>query len=249
MKISIITVTYNSAETIADCITSVANQTYGDIEHLIVDGASTDDTVELIEAQAGEFVKILSEPDNGLYDAINKGIILATGDIIGILHSDDLYASNDILEQVVERMEMLNADILYGDLLYVDRDNADKIIRYWESKDFSQKQLSRGWMPAHPTVFARKEVYDKWGSFDLQYKIAADYDFLVRILQDNSLNVEYLPEVITKMRVGGASNKSLRNIIRKSKEDYMIMRRREIRFPMRAIVYKNLSKLGQFLKK
>lgn len=247
MKISIITATYNSYPAIIDCINSIDNQTIKP-EHLIIDGGSKDLTLGTIKSSKSVF-KWISEPDKGIYDALNKGIRLSSGEIIGILHSDDLLASNHILEKITQVFEETGADVLFGDLVYVDKEDTSKVIRYWKSQAFKPSLLKRGWMPAHPTVFAKREVYKKHGLFDLSFQIAADYDMMLRIFKDDDLNKVYLPEVITRMRVGGASNKSLKNIIRKSKEDYRAMKKNRLSFPIWSLACKNLSKLPQFFQR
>lgn len=247
MKISLITATYNSYPSIKDCIDCITNQTIKP-EHLVIDGDSNDLTLGTIKTSKS-VSKYVSEPDNGIYDALNKGIQLASGDIIGLLHSDDLLASNTIMEKIVQTFEKTGADVLYGDLVYVDKENTDKVIRYWKSQPFKPELLKRGWMPAHPTVFVKREVYEKNGQFDLSFKIAADYDMMLRIFQDSSLKFVYLPEVITRMRLGGASNKSISNIIQKSKEDYRAMKKNNLSFPAWTLICKNLSKIPQFLKR
>ncbi|MFV0375781.1 MAG: glycosyltransferase family 2 protein [Mangrovibacterium sp.] len=246
MKISIITATYNSYPAIIECINSIANQTVNP-EHLIIDGGSKDLTLSTIKTSQS-VSKWISEPDKGIYDALNKGIGLSSGEIIGLLHSDDLLASNHILEKITQVFEETGTNVLYGDLVYVDKEDTSKVIRYWKSQAFKPSLLKRGWMPAHPTVFAKREVYEKHGLFDLSFQIAADYDMMLRIFNDDDLNKVYLPEVITRMRVGGASNKSLKNIIRKSKEDYRAMKKNRLSFPTWSLICKNLSKLPQFFK-
>ncbi len=244
MKLTLITATFNSERNIFDCLNSVSSQTYSNIEHIIVDGGSSDKTVAIIKS-VSTFSKIISEPDQGIYDALNKGINLATGDIIGFLHSDDLLDDSNIIVDIVERFINTNVDGVYGDLLYVNKDNTNKTIRHWKSKAFQQRNLIYGWMPAHPTLFLKKKIYEKHGLFDLSFKIAADYDFMLRILKDSELKFEYLPKVITKMRVGGASNKNLSNILKKSREDLRAMRKNNIG-GFHTLIFKNLRKLGQF---
>lgn len=247
MNISLLTATYNSYPAIQDCITSIEKQTIKP-EHLIIDGGSKDLTLGTIK-KSKSVSKWISEPDNGIYDALNKGIRLASGEIIGLLHSDDLLASDSIIEKIAQTFDETGADVVYGDLVYVDKLDTSKVIRYWKSQSFKPALLNRGWMPAHPTVFAKREVYEKHGLFDLSFRIAADYDLMLRIFKDGSLKKVYLPEVITRMRVGGASNKSIENIIRKSKEDYRAMRKNGLPFPAWSLACKNLSKLPQFFKK
>jgi glycosyltransferase involved in cell wall biosynthesis len=252
MRVSIITATFNSAHTIADCIASVNHQTYPDIEHIVIDGGSTDHTLQIIEKTPNRIAKLVSEPDNGIYDALNKGIQLATGDIIGFLHADDLFAADDIVARLAHVFEKHSIPAkrvtsgVYGNLVYVNRHQPELVIRYWKSKPFHRKYLQYGWMPAHPTLFLRRDVYQKHGTFNASFKIAADYDFMLRILRDKSLHFEYLPEVISKMRVGGASNKNLRNLAKKSHEDLKAMKNNKIRFRWLVLFFKNIRKLSQF---
>lgn len=247
MNFSIITATYNSYPAINDCIGSIAQQTLKP-EHLIIDGQSKDETRTTIK-NSPSVSQYISEPDKGIYDALNKGLRLAQGDIIGLLHSDDLLAEATTLEKINQAFEETGADVVYGDLVYVDKEDTSKVIRYWKSQAFQPALLKRGWMPAHPTVFAKREVYAKHGQFDLSFDIAADYDLMLRIFQDKTLKFAYLPAVITRMRVGGASNKSLKNIIHKSSEDYRAMKKNSLPFPLWTLACKNLSKIPQFLKR
>jgi glycosyltransferase len=252
MNISIITATYNSAETIQETIESVLSQNDCDFEYVVVDGQSNDGTLDIIKKNESRFngrMQWISEPDKGIYDALNKGIRLVTGDIIGFLHSDDVFASPSVINTIQEVFEKTNADVVYGDLIYVDQKNPEKVLRYWRSQPFSSSLLLRGWMPAHPTVFMKKEIYEQHGGFDLSFSISADYDFLLRVFQDNSLRSVYLPQVITKMRVGGTSNKTIRNIVIKSKEDYWALRKNGFSHAGWILAMKNISKLTQFLKR
>jgi len=248
MKISIITATYNSKATLKTCMISVLHQSYQNIEYVIIDGNSTDETLELVKQHQLQFpqieFKILSEPDNGIYDALNKGVQLATGEVIGFVHSDDILADNQIISKLANQFDKENVDGVYGDLQYVDKNNIGKIIRYWKSTNFNFSLLKKGWMPAHPTLFLKKEVYEKHGFFNLTYQISADYDFMLRILKDDSLKFGYLPKVITKMRIGGASNGSINNIIKKTKEDYRAIRSNHIGGWF-SILIKNTSKIKQ----
>lgn len=219
MKVSIITACYNSSKTIRETYLSVKNQTYSNIEHLFIDGQSTDETLEILNNFSNQKnIKIISKSDSGIYDALNNGLKSATGDIIGFVHSDDMLASSSIIYEIILKFKEKNLDGVYGDLEYVSKDNS-KVLRIWKSNNFSQKLLKKGWMPAHPTFFIKKDVYNKHGLFNLKYKISSDYDFMTRILKDDNLNFGYLPKVITKMRIGGASNKSLKNILIKMSED------------------------------
>ncbi|KML18772.1 glycosyltransferase family 2 protein [Enterobacter quasiroggenkampii] len=247
MKVSIITATYNSVATISDTLLSLDAQTYDNIEYIIIDGASRDSTIELIHNTSRRVTKIISEPDKGIYDALNKGIQAATGDIIGFLHSDDLLAYPDVITDVVSKFKENQCDAVYGDLEYVSKDNVNNVVRRWNSGVFKRFKMQLGWMPPHPSFYMKRELYLKWGMFNLQYKISADYDSLVRYLWVNSASVSYLPKVLTKMRVGGMSNRSFSNIVQKSKEDIKVMRNNGLLWPI-VLVCKNFSKLPQFLK-
>ncbi|MHA7943030.1 glycosyltransferase family 2 protein [Formosa sp. 3Alg 14/1] len=251
MKVSIITATYNSEKTIEDCLQSVLTQDYNNIEYIIIDGASKDNTLSIIEKAKLKHENIISvsEPDKGIYDALNKGIKKATGDIVGFLHSDDFFSTNATISHIVEAFNSNKVDGVYGDLHYINATNSEKIVRNWTSKPFSDKLLKQGWMPAHPTLFLKKAVYKKHGVFNIAFKIAADYDLMLRIFKDTTLQFNYLPEVITKMRVGGASNRSLKNIWLKTREDYMAVKGNNISSPALVICSKNLSKIPQLFKK
>ena len=242
MKVSIITSVFNNEKHIEDAINSVLNQTYKNIEYIIIDGNSTDNTKKIIEKYLDKIDVFISEPDKGIYDGLNKGIKNATGDIIGFLHSDDIYYDNKVIEKVVNNFNE-NIDGVYGDLVYIKE---NKVIRYWKSGEFNIEKLKKGWMPPHPTLFLKKSIYDKYGLFDLDFKIAGDYDFILRVLKNN-LNLKYIPEVLYKMRVGGASNKNIKNIIQKSKEDLKALHKNQIG-GFDVLFKKNISKIGQFVK-
>ena len=247
MKISIITVCYNSQKTIESTIQSVLRQDYSDIEYIIVDGDSYDGTREVLRKYKANISKIISEKDNGLYDALNKGIKIASGEIIGILHSDDVFDNNGVITKVAEVFKKINCDGVYGDLVYTKENDLSEIVRYWKSRRFKKELLNYGWMPAHPTLFLKRQVYDLYGKFDLEFKIAGDYDFMLRILKQNQLKFSYLPLVITRMRLGGASNGSPKYIYYKSIEDYRIIKKNKIG-GLLTLLAKNLSKVGQFFK-
>jgi glycosyltransferase involved in cell wall biosynthesis len=225
-------------------------QDYESIEYIIIDGQSIDSTMDIVNNfQASySYIKVISENDKGIYDALNKGLAIATGDVIGFLHSDDLFPSDTIISELALKINNDNLDGVYGDLQYVKKENTNKIIRIWKSCEFKLELLKKGWMPAHPTLFLKKHIYDKYGEFNTSYKISADYDFMLRILKDKTLKFGYLPRVITKMRVGGASNRSFKNIIRKTKEDYQAVCSNNVGGWF-SIFLKNASKLRQFVIK
>lgn len=278
MKISIITATKNNKDGLLRTIECVRNQTYKNVEHIIVDGGSTDGTKEMMDNGRWmmEDVKFICEPDEGIYDAINKGISLATGNVIGLLHSDDLYADEKVLEKyadvfklTAEGKEQNAIEAVYSDLVYVKNKSRVKsqkskdytnfhssnhsILRYWKTqkeefttKTQRQKALKRGWMPPHPTLFVRKEIFEKYGYYRTDMKIAADYEMILRLLYKNKITAYYLQVTTYIMTIGGASNKSLKNIFQKSKEDYRAMKINGINFPLFTLMYKNFRKLPQF---
>ncbi|MEK7199586.1 MAG: glycosyltransferase family 2 protein [Bacteroidota bacterium] len=211
MTVSIITATFNSSSTIADCIKSVASQTYPHIEHIIIDGGSTDGALDIIKKYSDRIAYWISEPDKGIYDAMNKGIKLASGDIVGILNSDDFYANNDVISSVVKEFEAKNVDSVFADLVFITREEPQKIVRYYNSSHFNPKRFNYGWMPAHPTFFVKRNIYERYGLFKTDYKIASDYELLTRFLAKYKISYSYIPKVIIKMRTGGLSTKSLKS--------------------------------------
>lgn len=245
MKISIITTCFNRELTIRDCIESVLSQDYPDIEYIVVDGASQDNSLEIIREYKSRVARIISEPDRGMYEGINKGIRAATGDIIGLMHSDDFFYSTDTVSCIVKKMEEENADIVYGNGLFVDFNYTDKIVRKWISGIYSKKKMRRGWLPLHPTVYIRKERFHQLGLYDEVFKIAADSDFLVRYLYEGDLSVVYLDEYIVKMRMGGLST-DRKKMMEKWKEDLRLYRAHGFR-PYWALCCKVLSKVPQFI--
>ncbi|MFA0052399.1 glycosyltransferase family 2 protein [Vibrio breoganii] len=248
MKVSIITATYNSAKTIFDTLRSLEEQTYQDIEYIIIDGASKDNTLKVIQSQCSRVSTVISENDQGIYDALNKGIKAATGDVVGFLHSDDLFAYPEAVQDIVDTFLKNDSQAIYADLEYVAKDDTDKTVRLWTSGDYARNDLKKGWMPPHPTFYMKRELYEQYGLFDLSFKIAADYDSLLRYLWVNKVSMAYLPKVLIKMRVGGASNRSLSNIIQKTKEDIQALKNSSLSWPQ-AILIKNLSKIPQFIKR
>ena len=247
MKISVVTAVYNRAGTLGHAIESLQAQTHADIEHVIQDGGSTDGTLELVQREAGSSASLVSEPDSGIYDAINRGIKRASGEIIGLLHSDDFLAHEQVLEKVASAFVDPSIDGVYGDLQYVSADNHQRIVRHWKSGPYTPAKLRSGWMPPHPTLYLRREVFDRLGYYDTSMQIAADYDAILRYLMKGKIELAYIPEVLVKMRVGGESNRSLCRILRKSREDYLAIRRNGVG-GVGTLVWKNLSKLPQFLR-
>ncbi|MFQ3578797.1 MAG: glycosyltransferase family 2 protein [Bacteroidales bacterium] len=247
MKVTIITAVYNNVQNIEQAIHSVQNQTYKNIEHIVIDGNSSDGTKELLEKHKSSFSFYISEPDNGIYDALNKGLKQATGDIIGFLHSDDLFANEQIIETIVDTFISHSCHGVYGDLLYVNRENPDVVIRNWKSTPYNTSLLKKGWMPPHPTLFLRKQVYDENGLFDTSFKIAADYNFILKIFSNPKYSFIYIPTVFTRMRIGGKSS-TIKNLYKKSKEDYIALRSNRIG-GFYTLFVKNFSKIGQFFMK
>ncbi len=245
MKVSIITACFNSAATIRDTIESVLSQGHPDIEYIIIDGKSTDATLSIINEYSSRIAKVVSEKDNGIYFALNKGIQLATGDIIGILHADDMYNSNFVLASVAEKMKLVDA--VYGDLQYVHRTNTNKVIRNWKSKEYRPGMFRKGWMPPHPTFFLKKKCYDQFGLFDTTFKTAADYELMLRMIHKLGVSIAYVPEVLVKMRVGGVSNKSLKNRIKANREDKRAWLVNDLKPGALTLIRKPLSKLRQYL--
>lgn len=249
MKISIITITYNSAATLKDTIESVVNQSYKDIEYIIVDGKSTDRTLDIIDSYKTKISKFVSEKDHGLYDALNKGIAMASGDIVGILHSDDFYTDHLVIEKLVNQMVKQQADAVYADLYYVDKNDTNKIFRKWKSGEYKIGQFLKGWMPPHPTFFVKREYYEKYGKFNLSFHSAADYELMLRFIHKHHLKLTYLPEFIIKMRVGGKSNVSLKNRIKANQEDRRAWKVNGLKPHVYTLYAKPLRKIVQLFKK
>ncbi len=250
MKISIITIAYNSAETIESTLQSVAQQSYTDIEYIVIDGGSSDGTQAIVQRYMAHIAHFVSEPDKGIYDAMNKGVQKATGDFIGILNSDDFYADDAVIDDVVATFQR-NADCqaLYADLVYVNRLNTEKVVRYWKAGGYKRERFRRGWMPPHPSFFLARSAYEKYGLYALELKSAADYELMLRMLYKHAISCCYLPRVITRMRVGGESNVSLKNRIRANKEDRRAWRMNGLQPAWYTLSLKPISKLGQFVRK
>ncbi|MBC7848841.1 MAG: glycosyltransferase [Chitinophagaceae bacterium] len=248
MKISIITASFNSAGTITDTLQSVATQTYTDIEHIIVDGASQDATLQIV-SRYGNVAKVLSEKDNGIYDAMNKGIRLASGSIVGILNSDDFYVDPFVIEQVMKLFENDSVDAVYGDLQYVDASNTAKVVRTWKAGTYNQRSFYNGWMPPHPTFFVRKSLYDRFGVFNLELRTAADYEIILRFLVKHQIKATYLPKIVVRMRTGGASNSSIKQRLKANREDRRAWEINGLHPTVFTLILKPLRKINQFIIK
>ncbi len=249
MKISVITVSYNSAATMEDTLRSVAAQRYQEVEHLIVDGGSRDGTLEIIDRHRATLAQVVSEPDQGVWDAMNKGIALARGEVVGFLNADDVYADERCLETVAAAFADPEVDACYADLVYVDRMDTGRVVRYWRSRDFTPGLFRLGWMPAHPTFFVRRCIYARCGGFDLRYPRQSDFELAMRLLEVHRIRARYIPRILVKMRTGGMSNNSWRNILRGNLEAYRACRSSGIRVTPLFIVRKMLSRLPQFFAK
>lgn len=248
MKVSIITVSFNSDKTIADTIQSVLSQDYPDIEYIIVDGLSKDNTIKIVKSFGDRISKFVSENDKGLYDAMNKGIDLATGDIIGFLNSDDFYANSQVVSKIVQRFQQ-NNDAVYADLVYVSALDKLKITRTWKSGEYISGSFLKGWMPPHPTFFVRKTVYQRYGKFTDKLRSAADYELMLRLIHKYKIKIAYLPEVVVHMRAGGTSNASIKNRIRANREDKLAWKMNDLKPSTLTFIRKPLSKITQFFKK
>lgn len=220
-------------------------QTWPHVEHVVIDGASTDGTVAVLQTCLNAQAVWLSEPDKGIYDALNKGLARATGDVIGLMHSDDFFADDEVLASVAAAFANPEVDAVYGDLDYVAKADTARIVRRWRSGDYSAAKLARGWMPPHPTLFLRRSVIERWGGYDTSFRIAADYDTILRYFGQGRIRPAYIPRVLVKMRLGGESNRSLGRIWLKTREDYRALQRNGVG-GVGALVWKNLGKVGQF---
>lgn len=250
MKISIITATYNSGKTIADTLDSVATQSHDDVEHIVVDGQSNDDTLSILDAHRGRIARLVSEPDQGIYDAMNKGIGMATGEVIGLLNSDDVFADRDSLSEVAAVMQDPDVDCCYGDLVYVDSGDLSRIVRYWKSRPYEAGLFRKGWVPPHPTFYVRRHVYERYGRFDLNYRLAADFELMLRFLEKHRIRSVYIPRVLVKMRLGGATNQSLANIFKQNVEIYRSARQHQIGMSVAKFVLGKIwARSAQFLSR
>jgi glycosyltransferase involved in cell wall biosynthesis len=225
MKISIVTASFNSEATIANTLNSVSSQNYTNIEHLVIDGGSSDSTTEIVRKLGTHALRLLSEPDGGIYDAMNKGLAMATGGVVGFLNSDDFYPANDVITNVAAAFSRdPKLDAVYGDLCYVKQFATSSVVRYWRSSDYKPGLFVRGWVPPHPTFFVRKRVYEQFGGFDLNYRIAADWELLARLIEVKRIKTRYLPEVLVHMRLGGTTNRSWSNVWKQNQEIWHAMK-------------------------
>lgn len=250
MKVSIITITYNSALTVEDTIRTVVEQDYPDIEYIIIDGKSKDKTLAIVDKYKNKISKIISEKDKGLYDALNKGIAHATGDIIGMLHSDDLYAHSEVISKVVKKFkDDGQLEGVYADLVFVNRKDINKPIRVWQSGEYVEGAFLKGWMPPHPTFFVKREVYEKFGGFNIDLKLSADYELMLRLIHKNGIRIGYLQDTIVKMRMGGVSNVSIFVKIKANLEDKLAWKLNGIKPGIATTLMKPLRKITQYFKR
>jgi len=246
LHISVITAVFNRATTLDEAMRSVGAQTWPNVEHIVIDGGSTDGSLDVLAEHRKNIAQMVSEPDEGLYDALNKGILRATGDVVGFMHADDAYASPQALERVAAAFADPAVGAVYGDLVYVNKDDVSRVVRYWRAGEFRRSRLPHGWMPPHPTFYVRREHYQRLGGFNTRFRIAADYENMLRMLWSGDVNAAYIPEVLVRMRVGGVSNRSLLNILQKSCEDFAALRQNGIA-GLKGVLLKNVSKLPQFV--
>ncbi len=251
MTISIITATYNSAKTVRDTFESVLRQSYKDIEYIVVDGASKDETIDIIKAYEPRFdgrMRWVSEPDKGIYDAMNKGLQMATGDVVGILNSDDFYTSNDVLEKVAETLADKTIDAVYGDIHYVAETDLDHCVRYYSSAKFSRRRMLSGYMPAHPSFYARRSAYQLAGDFDISFKIGADFENLLRLIYVNRISTRYIAKDFVTMRMGGASSSGIASYWQIMKDHMRAYRKNRVWFNPIGYAWRYVEKLTEFIK-
>ena len=246
IKISVITAVINAVATIEDTILSVASQAHSDVEHIVVDGASIDGTLEIINRHREKLTKVITEPDRGIYDAMNKGLSLASGEVIGFLNSDDFYEHVHVLEKVAGVMEDPEVDACYADLVYVDPRDMARVVRYWQSKPYENGLCRKGWLPAHPTFFVRRRVFEQFGGFDLEFPRQADFELALRFLDIHKIRTEYVPEVWVRMRMGGLSNRSVLGVVKGNVEAYRACRKNGLKVTPLFLLRKVLSRIPQF---
>jgi glycosyltransferase len=249
LKVSIITVTFNSGEHLQDCINSVQQQLYPDIEYIVIDGKSTDNTVGIIRKNQDMIDYWVSETDKGMYDAINKGLNVATGDIIGILNSDDVFDNVHVIDHIVGAFNREGVDSVYGDLEFVDRHDVNRVMRIWKGMPYKRSRFRYGWMPAHPTFYIKRSLLQKYGAYENHYFSAADYEFMSRYLYLNKVSSFYIPELLVRMRMGGQSNINLKQRFRANRRDFLAMKKNKIPFAFLVSILKPLIKVHQFVGK
>jgi glycosyltransferase involved in cell wall biosynthesis len=247
IKISIITATFNSAATLKDTIASVVSQDYPSLEYIVKDGQSVDGTIEIVRRFGDAASKFVSKKDAGIYDALNQGLEMATGDVIGFLHSDDVYTGSSVLSKIAKQFEAKKCDAVYSDLYYVSRDNTDNIIRKWKSGNYKDGMFLNGWMPPHPTFFVRREIYEQFGNFNTDLKSAADYELMLRFIHKNKIRISYLEEFTVKMRTGGQSNISLSNRYLANMEDRRAWQLNGLKPRFYTLTWKPIRKIFQYL--
>jgi glycosyltransferase involved in cell wall biosynthesis len=249
MKISIVTVVYNGAATIASAVESVLAQDHPDVEYIVIDGASKDSTLEILKSYSDKIAVLVSEPDKGIYDAMNKGIARATGDVIGILNADDFYSDSTVLSTVAQELERTGADSLVGDLIFVHPGRLDKVVRYYRSNHFTLRYFERGDMPPHPTFFVRREVYARLGNFDIQFRRVSDFDLMLRFLYHAKISWTYLPKVMVTMRTGGITNQGLKSKIILNREIIAAMRKNGLPANVFRVYSKYFTKIFQLFRR
>jgi glycosyltransferase involved in cell wall biosynthesis len=246
MTFTIVTVVRNAADTIQDAIVSVASQRFSDVEHIIIDGASTDGTLEVIGRHRKRLGLVLSEPDKGIYDGMNKGLAAAGGDIVGFLNADDVYEDDCVLADVARCFDDPSVEAVYGDLVYVSAHEPQRVVRYWRSGEYRPGRFRSGWMPAHPTFFVRRRVYERLGGFDLSFRLQSDFDLTMRLLEVHRIRAVYLPRVLVRMRLGGATNRSVANVFRGNVEAFRACKKNGVRVSPLFMARKVLSRIPQF---
>lgn len=247
VNISVVTVCFNAVKTIGESLDSVGRQSHPNVEHIVVDGASTDGTLSIVEKHRDKLAAIISEPDRGLYDAMNKGIGLATGDVIGFLNADDVYVDSQVLSHVAEAFRGDDIDACYADVVFVRPDDTNRVVRYVKSRPFIEGLFEKGWMPPHPTLFVRKTIYERLGGFDIEFTRQADFDLALRFLGLHKIRSVYVPDIWVRMRTGGLSNNSLPGILKGNLEAYRICKKHNLPVTPLFIATKIFSRIPQFL--